>query len=136
MVFIKRCASARNLQHLRGNPTVSQAIFRILTSAVLGAIIGAAALFFLSEGRPEGAFAGAIVGAGASLFTSTRMIAHRSAAAGRKSPRATLISRHGEAPKRPRSQSDQADDLTHGLIFSSFQDDSPLDEDSFGDIPD
>lgn len=115
---------------------MEQLLLHITIATLLGVVIGAVALFFLSEGLPEGAFAGAIVGAGASLFTSTRMIAHRSAAAGGKSPRASLIFRHGEAPKRPRSQSDQADDLTPGLIFSSFQDDSPLDEDSFGDIPD
>ena len=113
-----------------------QPIRRILTSALLGAIIGAAALFLLSEGLPEGAFAGAIVGAGASLFTSTRMIAHRSAAAGRKSARATIVYRRGEAPKRSRSQRDQVDDLSDGLISSSFHDDSPLDDDSFGDMPD
>ena len=112
-----------------------QPVRHILTSALLGAIIGAAALFLLSEGLPEGAFAGAIVGAGASLFTSTRMIAHRSAASG-KSPRSTIVYRRGEAPKRSRSQRDQVDDLSHGLIFSSFHDDSPLDEDSFGDMPD
>ena len=109
-----------------------QPIRHILTSALLGAIVGAAALFLLTEGLPEGAFAGA----GASLFTSTRMIAHRSAAAGRKSARATIVYRRGEAPKRSRSQRDQVDDLSDGLISSSFHDDSPLDDDSFGDMPD
>lgn len=48
-------------------------ILSVLILAVFGAIVGAIGVYFLADGLPEGAIAGALLGGSAGIFLATRI---------------------------------------------------------------
>ncbi len=50
-------------------------------AALVGAVMGAVALFILAEGLPEGAVAGALIGTSVGALMASRIYAHRAAIA-------------------------------------------------------